>query len=583
MSSDYEYLTLEEILRKTSLLKYIEQNWQPAKKLGSEYKSLCPFHDDKNPSMSINDDKGVYFCYSCKAGGNLITFIKEYKNFSSEEALDEISNFFNLRIKKIKFQNDNNTDKKNILLKLNSSVAELFHKFLLKKSESRIALDYLQSRGFNLKDIEENQIGFAPNSWDFLTSFVKNNKEKLICLEELGLIKQKEDSKKYFDFFRNRIIFPIKNRQGLILAFAGRTIDNSNPKYLNSKESVIFSKRKALYGIDKFNNFKGKKPKFIFIVEGYTDVLMMNKVGIYNVVASMGTSLTFEHTNEIKKFADKVILNFDSDDAGLEASFKSIEPLFDNKLDVYTLNLPLKQDPCEFIKESGKDEFLKLVKNSSSIIDYFIDYSKEQYLNKEKSINSIIEDFSDKISNVGDVFNKDLMINKFISAFGISKNELQNKMITKNEKDINNEDKNNKSLDALEMALKILLENKQLRDNNIINELKGLSKNLELELLDLISNNNSFEPSDIINIANNEVSSYITEIIFSNTQIDSNEKKKIKLLNDCLIKCKLDDYKEKRRRINMKLNQKENINESTEMELLKELKKIIEEEKKLKS
>jgi len=175
------------------------------------------------------------------------------------------------------------------------------------------------------------------------------------------------------------------------------------------------------------------------------------------------------------------------------------------------------------------------------------------------------------------------MINKFISAFGISKNELQNKMITKNEKDINNEDKNNKSLDALEMALKILLENKQLRDNNIINELKGLSKNLELELLDLISNNNSFEPSDIINIANNEVSSYITEIIFSNTQIDSNEKKKIKLLNDCLIKCKLDDYKEKRRRINMKLNQKENINESTEMELLKELKKIIEEEKKLKS
>ena len=98
MSSDYEYLTLEEILRKTSLLKYIEQNWQPAKKLGSEYKSLCPFHDDKNPSMSINDDKGVYFCYSCKAGGNLITFIKEYKNFSSEEALDEISNFFNLRI-----------------------------------------------------------------------------------------------------------------------------------------------------------------------------------------------------------------------------------------------------------------------------------------------------------------------------------------------------------------------------------------------------------------------------------------------------------------------------------------------------
>ena len=372
MPSSKENISLEDILKKTSLVKYIEHNWQPLKKVGSEYKTLCPFHDDSNPSLSVNDEKGVYYCYSCKAGGNIITFIKDFKNLNSKEAINEIGSFFNIKVSNIKIDFEDNQERKNYLINLNSSVADLYNKFLIKKDVASKAIEYLKSRGFNQQDIETNQIGFAPDSWDFLPSFVKNDKNKLGALEELGLVKKKDETGKYYDFFRNRIIFPIKNRQGTILGFAGRSIDDSTPKYLNSKESIVFSKRKVLYGIDKFNNFKGTKPKFVFLVEGYTDVLMMNKIGIYNTVASMGTSLTLDHASEIKKFSDKIIINFDSDKAGLDAAFKSIEPLFENNFDVYKLNLPDGLDPCDFITSRGKDAFLDLVKQSDSIIDSFI-------------------------------------------------------------------------------------------------------------------------------------------------------------------------------------------------------------------
>ena len=163
-------------------------------------------------------------------------------------------------------------------------------------------------------------------------------------------------------------------------------MNNDEPKYLNSKESQIFSKRKILYGTNKFSLLKGKKPKFVYIVEGYTDVLMMNKIGINNVVASMGTSLTNEHANEISKLSDKVVLIFDSDEAGLNASFKSIEPLFASGIDVYKLSLPDSFDPCDFIKTNGKSAFIDILKHVQPIMDSYIEYLKIQYLEKNKVI-----------------------------------------------------------------------------------------------------------------------------------------------------------------------------------------------------
>ena len=583
MPSSKENISLEDILKKTSLVKYIEHNWQPLKKVGSEYKTLCPFHDDSNPSLSVNDEKGVYYCYSCKAGGNIITFIKDFKNLNSKEAINEIGSFFNIKVSNIKIDFEDNQERKNYLINLNSSVADLYNKFLIKKDVASKAIEYLKSRGFNQQDIETNQIGFAPDSWDFLPSFVKNDKNKLGALEELGLVKKKDETDKYYDFFRNRIIFPIKNRQGTILGFAGRSIDDSTPKYLNSKESIVFSKRKVLYGIDKFNNFKGTKPKFVFLVEGYTDVLMMNKIGIYNTVASMGTSLTLDHASEIKKFSDKIIINFDSDKAGLDAAFKSIEPLFENNFDVYKLNLPDGLDPCDFITSRGKDAFLDLVKQSDSIIDSFIEFSKQQYLDKNISLNNIILDFISKVSCVKDIFNRDLMTNKFISAFGLSKNELEKKIIeNQNEKDINHSSKEKELTTTIDIILKLLLESKELRSLEIINSIKNHVISNHTEILTLLEENIDSDPSILISISNDNLSKKISDLLFTKIAIDNDIVKQKKMLDDCLIKLKLEDLKERKRRINMRLNYQSELNVDEEKRLLNELQKIIESEKKLK-
>ena len=584
MPSDLEYDSLEDVLKKVSLAKYIEHNWQPLKKIGSEYKTLCPFHDDKNPSLSVNDEKGLYYCYSCKAGGNLITFIKEFKNYSSQEAIKEIENFFNIKISVTNYNIPDDSNKKNKLFSVNTLIAELYNKFLLTNKSGAKAINYLKSRGFDDEDIKENMIGFAPDSWNFLSAFVKNKIEKLDILDELGLVKKKENSNNFFDFFRNRIIFPIKNRQGTIVGFAGRSIDNSNPKYLNSKESIIFSKRKVLFGIDKFNKLKGKKPKFVLLVEGYTDVLMLNKIGFYNTVASMGTSLTLEHSNEIKKFSDKIIINFDSDKAGVDAAFKSIEPLFENNFDVYKLDLPNGQDPCEYIEKNGKDAFLNLLNASVSIIDSFIDYSKQQYLEKEKSLNNIILDFTTKISLVRDVFNRDLMINKFISAFSLSKNELENKIKIQENQPISSKFDDEKNInDPIDIVLKILLETIELRSKYLLEFVKDNSDERYEKIIILLEDNINMDPSSLISISNSEESNIISNLLFAKTNIDSDPIKKEKTLQDCIKKIKIDSLKEKKRRINMKLNHQSEITSDEEHKLLILLQKIIDEEKNLKN
>ena len=584
MPSDLEYDSLEDVLKKVSLAKYIEHNWQPLKKIGSEYKTLCPFHDDKNPSLSVNDEKGLYYCYSCKAGGNLITFIKEFKNYSSQEAIKEIENFFNIKISVTNYNIPDDSNKKNKLFSVNTLIAELYSKFLLTNKSGVKAVNYLKSRGFDDEDIKENMIGFAPDSWNFLSAFVKNKIEKLDILDELGLVKKKENSNNFFDFFRNRIIFPIKNRQGTIVGFAGRSIDNSNPKYLNSKESIIFSKRKVLFGIDKFNKLKGKKPKFVLLVEGYTDVLMLNKIGFYNTVASMGTSLTLEHSNEIKKFSDKIIINFDSDKAGVDAAFKSIEPLFENNFDVYKLDLPNGQDPCEYIQKNGKDAFLNLLNASVSIIDSFIDYSKQQYLDKEKSLNSIISDFTTKISLVRDVFNRDLMINKFISAFSLSKNELENKIKIQENQPMSSKFDDEKNINnPIDIALKILLETVELRSKYFLECVKDNSDERYEKIIRLLEDNINMDPSSLITISNSEESNIISNLLFAKITIDSDPIKKEKTLQDCIKKIKIDSLKEKKRRINMKLNHQSEIASDEEHKLLMLLQNIIEEEKNLKN
>lgn len=583
MPSEKEYIALEDILSKTSITKYIETNWSSLRKIGSNYITLCPFHDDKKPSLSISEEKGLYHCFSCKAGGNLITFVKEFKNISSGEAIKDICDFFDIKFEYKELSVKDNTKKASQLIKLNSIIAKLYNKVLIEGKSSEIAIEYLKERGFSKKDIIDNEIGLAPKSWDFLVKFIDQKNLNKGYLEEIGLIKKKENNNFYFDFFRNRIIFPIKNRQGSIIAFAGRSLNNDEPKYLNSKESQIFSKRKILYGTNKFSLLKGKKPKFVYIVEGYTDVLMMNKIGINNVVASMGTSLTNEHANEISKLSDKVVLIFDSDEAGLNASFKSIEPLFASGIDVYKLSLPDSFDPCDFIKTNGKSAFIDILKHVQPIMDSYIEYLKIQYLEKNKALNSIINEFLSKLIYVSDAFKKDIMINNFCSTFSITKIQIEKKINSLNSVSLNIDKKikTDFNLSPIEIALKVFVENIKSRDPNLLKEIEEVAKPEILKIINIIKKDLNSEPAKILTMLDDETSKYFSNILFASTEF--NFELSDNIIKECILKTRLDNLKEIKRKINMKLSNAKGLSSDDEKALLLELNNIIKEEKKIKS
>ena len=585
MPPNEQYTDFGNLLDKTSLVEYIEKHWAPLKKVGSNFLTRCPFHDDSNPSMSVNDSKGLYHCFSCKAGGNLITFVKEFKNLNSAEAIDEICNFFNIKIRKAKtnFQEDLNTKKE--LYNLNNEISNLFNKFLLQSKNGKDALDYLKKRGFDKKDIADNNLGLAPNKWDFLVSFINKDKKNMDLAVKLGLIIKKEEEHKLYDFFRNRIIFPIANRQNQVLGFAGRSINNETPKYINSPESEIFLKRKMLYGINKFSNLKRGKSNYIFIVEGYTDVMMMNKYKFYNVVATMGTALTIEHANEIKKYSNKVILCYDSDEAGINASFKNIEPLYQLGIEVYMLKLGEKHDPCSFIEEYGKEEFIEKAKKSTLIINEYIDYLKKQFIDKDISINEVIDQFITKIRYVKDRIQSDISINNFISTFGISKIEFE-KVFYRTTSTKNSETQNPKhlNLSADEVILKILIEKPNLRNDQIFKDLTTLfdSKNVK-DIINLLEKNQKQNPSELINNADNEeIRNYISSLLFNPYIIGETDSINMKIIDDCIKKNKLDTIKNKKRKINLKLNNNSDLDTTEEKQLLSDLQILLDQEKMLK-
>ena len=585
MPPNEQYTDFGNLLDKTSLVEYIEKHWAPLKKVGSNFLTRCPFHDDSNPSMSVNDSKGLYHCFSCKAGGNLITFVKEFKNLNSAEAIDEICDFFNIKIRKAKtnFQEDLNTKKE--LYNLNNEISNLFNKFLLQSKNGKDALDYLKKRGFDKKDIADNNLGLAPNKWDFLVSFINKDKKNMDLAVKLGLIIKKEEEHKLYDFFRNRIIFPIANRQNQVLGFAGRSINNETPKYINSPESEIFLKRKMLYGINKFSNLKRGKSNYIFIVEGYTDVMMMNKYKFYNVVATMGTALTIEHANEIKKYSNKVILCYDSDEAGINASFKNIEPLYQLGIEVYMLKLGEKHDPCSFIEEYGKEEFIEKAKKSTLIINEYIDYLKKQFIDKDISINEVIDQFITKIRYVKDRIQSDISINNFISTFGISKIEFE-KVFYRTTSTKNSETQNLKhlNLSADEVILKILIEKPNLRNDQIFNDLTTLfdSKNFK-DIINLLEKNQKQNPSELINNADNEeIRNYISSLLFNPYIIGETDSINMKIIDDCIKKNKLDTIKNKKRKINLKLNNNSDLDTTEEKQLLSDLQILLDQEKMLK-
>ncbi|MBN2689198.1 MAG: DNA primase [Gammaproteobacteria bacterium] len=332
------------------------------KKNGANYTACCPFHNEKTPSFTVSQSKQFYYCFGCGAHGNAISFLMEYDKLDFVSAIENLAAKVGLEVPREK---DAGRVQDSSLINLLGDVSKFYVRQL---KHSNNAIEYLKQRGLDGHVCRDFNIGFAPDSWDSLLNNFKHNKNGL---SRAGLLV--ENKQKSYDRFRNRIIFPIKNHRGQVIAFGGRALGDSLPKYLNSPETELFHKGSELYGLFEAR-LAHKNLPYLFVVEGYMDVVALAQHEIKCAVATLGTSVTENHVRKLFRYTEKIIFCFDGDKAGRKAAWRALEntlSLMHDGVEVLFLFLPEGEDPDSQVRKEGKDRFLHRIKNAMPLSDFF--------------------------------------------------------------------------------------------------------------------------------------------------------------------------------------------------------------------
>lgn len=340
------------------------------KKKGANYQGLCPFHSEKTPSFVVSEGKQIFTCFGCHASGDVIEFVKKYKNLTFIEAVEDLAKRYGIEFEN-SWQNDKSKEK---LYEINREAAIFFYKSILKGNNR--GLSYIAQRGIDADTIYKFGIGYADDAWDSLYNHLKGKGYDEKDMTDLGLVSFSKG--KYYDKFRNRLIFPIRDVKNRVIAFGGRAIGDDMPKYLNSPENSVFSKKNNLYGLNLSKEHITKNDKVI-LVEGYMDVVSLYQRGIKNAAASLGTALTENQGKLIKRYTKNVILSYDSDNAGINAAIRGGGILKENNLNVKVLNVDAGKDPDEYVKQMGKEAYLSLVDKAMAYDDYRLFKLSEPY------------------------------------------------------------------------------------------------------------------------------------------------------------------------------------------------------------
>ncbi len=366
--------TIEALLTRVDLVALLEPTVR-LKKNGTNYTGLCPFHQEKTPSFSVNPNKQYFHCFGCGAHGDAIDFVARQQNLGFLEAVEWLAAQHGIPLETIQ----SNQENFNPLYQLLQAVTEYYQQQLRQDPQGRLARKYLEKRGLAAKTWADFKIGFASNQWDGVLRQFGGSSEKEALLLEAGLIVRKDNGQCY-DRFRNRVMFPIFDARNRILGFGGRVLDDSLPKYLNSPQTKLFHKSNAMYGlIHAFG--RHHKQRAILVVEGYLDVISLCQGGIANVVATMGTALTEQHLKQLFSWTDAVWLCFDGDKAGQQAAWKAFMqalPMIEDGQSLRFILLPQGQDPDSILREQGAEQFKVHCKSSLSFEEFFFQHMSEQ-------------------------------------------------------------------------------------------------------------------------------------------------------------------------------------------------------------
>lgn len=358
---------ISEIIEKNDIVDVISQ-YMKLKKSGRNYIGLCPFHSEKTPSFNVSPDKQLFYCFGCGVGGNVSTFIQKIEKLNYPESLTFLAERAGIEIKVASSEKEKErTRRRKLLYKINREAARFFYNNL--KSNAS-AIKYLKDRGLSIEIVKKFGLGYSLDSWDSLKNFMAANGISSELVYSAGLLIKKSNGADYYDRFRNRIMFPIIDLKGNVIAFGGRVMDDSKPKYLNSPETEIYIKGNNIYGLNLVKNIKDLKN--IIVVEGYMDAISLHQYGINNVVASLGTAFTENQARLLKRYANEIIIAYDSDAAGQAATQKGLAILEKEGCNVKVIRLPKGKDPDEFVRQEGLEAFNDLIEKSMSLIDYKI-------------------------------------------------------------------------------------------------------------------------------------------------------------------------------------------------------------------
>lgn len=416
---------IEKIKEANDIVDVISES-VPLKKSGKNYWGLCPFHQEKTPSFSVTRDKQLFKCFGCGEGGNVITFVMKSKNLPFNEAIKVLAEKANITLE----QNEGDRirqEKSQVYYKMHVDAARFFFRNLNNHKEIKA---YVYNRGITEKSIRSFGLGYALNSWDSLLKYLKSMKYSEEDILRAGLASKNEKGRVY-DRFRNRLMFPVFDVRGRVIAFGARVVDDSMPKYLNSPETPIYHKGTHLYGL----NFakKNSEEKSLIIVEGYMDTIALSQAGIKNVVASLGTALTKIQARLLNRYAEEVYISYDADNAGQIATVRGLDILNEEGVKVKVVMIPKGKDPDDYIREEGMEKFRQLIDEALPLIDYKILKAKDGLELKSEEGRIAFAKRVVQILNELDPIEKDVYVQKVSGDTGISEDALMSLMKGKRE------------------------------------------------------------------------------------------------------------------------------------------------------
>jgi DNA primase len=406
------------------------------KKSGKNFLGLCPFHAEKTPSFSVSPEKQIYHCFGCGVGGNIFSFLMKNDGLAFPEAARILARRYGVDIpkKSLTREQKKRMGERESLLNINRQAMDFFGRALRSKSAGIRAMAYLKKRELSPEIIDRFHLGYAPKGWDHFLNFISKKGAPLTLVEKSGLILPKKDKRGYYDRFRDRIIFPILDVNQEVIGFGGRVLDDSLPKYLNSPETPVYNKSRSLYGLYTAKD-KCRMTNSIFIVEGYLDLLALHQHGIENSVATLGTALTEEHVRLLTRYAPRMVLVYDSDEAGIRSALRCVDIFWkehvdfsrgdvfrEEKADTHILVLPNEHDPDSFLMENGPELFQKAASQAPSIITFLMEQAIGKHgLTTEGKIR-VIAELQRPLATINDKVARSLYIKQLAERIGIDEN-----------------------------------------------------------------------------------------------------------------------------------------------------------------